>query len=144
MRPCSLAGRRQCFAIMSCNILPPSSRHVTSTLNTDTCMGASFIKRGFGLDLLHLIHSYSSGPQAVQRYCCSTHFQFTVAHALRFSVFTGRILATGLSQLHCNFKSHVKSSCHSLIPFLPLSCSCQFRKLNSTTLVCFSILLPVF
>jgi hypothetical protein len=46
-------------------------------------------------------------------------FQFNVTHALGFSVFTSRILTTDLSQSHCNFKSHVKSSCHSLIPFLP-------------------------
>jgi hypothetical protein len=50
-------------------------------------------------------------------------FQFTVPHAQGFSVFTSRILATDLSQSHCNFKSHMKSSLHSLIPFLqfPLS-----------------------
>jgi hypothetical protein len=35
------------------------------------------------------------------------------------SVFTSRILTTDLSQSHCNFNSHMKSSCHSLIPFLP-------------------------
>jgi hypothetical protein len=46
-------------------------------------------------------------------------FQLTVAHALGFSVLTSRILATDLSQSHCNLKSHVKSSCHSLIPSLP-------------------------
>jgi hypothetical protein len=43
--------------------------------------------------------------------------QFTVTHALGFSVFTSRILATDLSQSHCHFKSHMKSSFHSLIPF---------------------------
>jgi hypothetical protein len=46
-------------------------------------------------------------------------FQFTVTHALGFSVFTSRILATALPQSHCNFKSHVKSSLRSLSPFLP-------------------------
>jgi hypothetical protein len=46
-------------------------------------------------------------------------FQFTVAHALGFSAFTSHILATDLSQSHCNFKSRVKTSCHSLIPVLP-------------------------
>jgi hypothetical protein len=46
-------------------------------------------------------------------------FHLTVAHALGFSVFTSRILATDLSQSHCNFKSHMKCSWHSLIPFLP-------------------------
>jgi hypothetical protein len=45
--------------------------------------------------------------------------QFTVTHALGFPVFTSRILATDLSQSHCNFKSYMKSSLHSLIPSLP-------------------------
>jgi hypothetical protein len=44
--------------------------------------------------------------------------QFTVTHALGFSVFTSRILATDLQQSHCHFKSHMMSSFHSLIPFL--------------------------
>jgi hypothetical protein len=44
--------------------------------------------------------------------------QFTVTHALGFSVFTSRILATDLSQYHYRFKSHMKSSFHSLIPSL--------------------------
>jgi hypothetical protein len=57
--------------------------------------------------------------------------QFTVAHALGFSVFTSRILATDLSQSHCHFISHMKSSCHSSIPSLPLFCSCQLRRLDS-------------
>jgi hypothetical protein len=45
------------------------------------------------------------------------NFQFTAAHALGFSVSSG-IVAMDLSQSHCNFKSHVKSYYHSLIPFL--------------------------
>jgi hypothetical protein len=36
--------------------------------------------------------------------------QFTVAHALGFSIFTSRILETDVLQSHCNFKSHVKSN----------------------------------
>jgi hypothetical protein len=63
-------------------------------------------------------------------------FQFTVTHALGFSVFTSRILATGLSQHHCRFKSHVKSSYHSLIYFLPLFCSCKFQRLDSIQFLC--------
>jgi hypothetical protein len=47
-------------------------------------------------------------------------FQFTVTHALGFSVFTSRILATDLSQCHWHFKSHLKSYWYSLIPFLTL------------------------
>jgi hypothetical protein len=45
--------------------------------------------------------------------------QFNVTHALGFSVFISRILATDLSESHCHFKSHMECSFHSLIPFLP-------------------------
>jgi hypothetical protein len=45
--------------------------------------------------------------------------QFTVTHALGFSAFTSRILATDISQSHFNFNSHMKFSWHSLIPCLP-------------------------
>jgi hypothetical protein len=61
---------------------------------------------------------------------------FTVLHALRFSVFTSRILATDLSQSHCNFKSHMKSSFHSLTPFFLSFCNCQFRRLHSIQILC--------
>jgi hypothetical protein len=47
-------------------------------------------------------------------------FRFNVTHALGFSVFTSRILATDISQSHCNFKSYVKSSCRRLISFLAI------------------------
>jgi hypothetical protein len=59
---------------------------------------------------------------------CSSPF-----HTHWDSVFTNRILATGLSQSLCNFKSHVKSSGHSLIP---LSCpySATANSENSTLL----------
>jgi hypothetical protein len=40
-------------------------------------------------------------------------------HALGFSVFTSRIQATDLLQSHWHFNSHMKSSLHSLIHFLP-------------------------
>jgi hypothetical protein len=45
--------------------------------------------------------------------------QFTVTHALGFSFFTSRILATNLSQSRCHLNSHMKSSLQRLIPFLP-------------------------
>jgi hypothetical protein len=57
-------------------------------------------------------------------------FQFNIANALGFSVFTSRILATDLKPSHWRFKSHMKSSLHRLIPFLPLFCNCQFRRLE--------------
>jgi hypothetical protein len=57
--------------------------------------------------------------------------QFTVTQALWFSGFTSRILVTDLSQPHCNFKSHMKSSLHRLIHVLPLFCNCQFRRIDS-------------
>jgi hypothetical protein len=64
--------------------------------------------------------------------------QFTVTHVLGFQVFTSRILATDLSQSHCHFKSHLKSSFDGLISFLPLFCNCQFRKLDSVSSILFS------
>jgi hypothetical protein len=54
--------------------------------------------------------------------------QFTVTYTLGFSVFTSRILATDFITI-CHYKSHMKSSFHKLIPFLPSFCNCQ---LNST------------
>jgi hypothetical protein len=67
-------------------------------------------------------------------------FQFMVTHVVGFSVFTCRILATDLSQSLCNFKSHMESSFHSLIPFLPLFCSCQIRILDSSLYYCSMLL----
>jgi hypothetical protein len=55
-------------------------------------------RRGFELDnwiYWHLIHTIRDCKQ-LQRYRYSTHFQFTVTHALGFSVFTSRNLATDL------------------------------------------------
>jgi hypothetical protein len=63
-------------------------------------------------------------------------FQFTVTYALGFSVFTSRIQATDLSQSHCNITSHMGSFLHSLITFLPLFCSCQFRRRDSIQFLC--------
>jgi hypothetical protein len=91
-------------------------------------------KKGLGLDDWIYCTLYIHTVWDYRRYSYSIHYQFTAAHALGFSVFTSRILATDLSQSHCNFKSHVKTSWHSLIPFLPLFCSCQFRRLDATTL----------
>jgi hypothetical protein len=81
----------------------------------------------------HLIHLHSFGTRGNYSAVTVLHtLQFTVAHALGFSVFTSRILATDLSQSHCHFKSHIKSSYHSLISFLPLFCNSQ---LNSALLL---------
>jgi hypothetical protein len=65
------------------------------------------------------MHSQSSVLEPIQRYRYSTHFPFTVAQALGFSVFTSLILKKDLSQSFCNLKSHMEFSCHSLIPSLP-------------------------
>jgi hypothetical protein len=66
--------------------------------------------------------------------------QFTVTYALGFSlglsVFTSCIPVTDLQQSHCHFKSHMKSSFHSLLPFLPLFCNCQFWRLDSIQFLC--------
>jgi hypothetical protein len=70
------------------------------------------------------------------------NLQFTVLHALGFSVFSSRILATDLSQSQCNFKSHLMSSFHSLIPLLPLFCSCLFRRLDCIQFLCYKAYIP--
>jgi hypothetical protein len=83
-------------------------------------------KKGFPLDdciyCAYYIHTVRDYKQYSAIIILQT-FQFTVEHALGFSVFASRILATGLSQSHCHFKSP-----NSL---LALSCSCQFRRLDS-------------
>jgi hypothetical protein len=82
-------------------------------------------------DSFTFLHSHNSGLQAIRRYRYCHTFQFTVTFTLGFSDFTSRISATELQLSHCHFESHVKSSFHSLIPLLPLFCSCQFRRLDS-------------
>jgi hypothetical protein len=55
-------------------------------------------KIGFGLDdwINCTLYIHNSGLQAIQ-HCVDLHnLQFTVAHALGFSVFTSRILAVDL------------------------------------------------
>jgi hypothetical protein len=86
-----------------------------------TCWGVTY-KIGFGLDdwiyctlYIHTVWDYRQYSAIAILHT----FQFTITHALGFPVFTSRILATELSQSHCNFKSHTKSSWHRLIPFLP-------------------------
>jgi hypothetical protein len=77
-------------------------------------------KLGFGLDVLHLIHSHNSGLQAIT--VLSLFYTLGSSplrtYTLAFSVFTSHILTVDLSQSHCHFNSHMKSW-HSLIHFLP-------------------------
>jgi hypothetical protein len=87
------------------------------------------------LELWHFINLYTRNYRQYSAIGIQHAFQFTFTHALMFSVFTSRILATDFSQPHCNFKSHMKSSCHRLIPFLQLFCSYQFRRLDSIQLL---------
>jgi hypothetical protein len=91
-------------------------------------------KTGFGLDdwisctlYIHTVPDYRQYRAIFDLHTS----QFTVAHALGFSVFTSRILATDLSQSHYHFKSHMKYFLRRLIHFLPLFCNCQFRELYS-------------
>jgi hypothetical protein len=80
------------------------------------------VSDGFLIGWLDLLTPYkyihNSGLQAIQRYRWFTHFTVH-RYAKGFSVFTSRILATDLKPYHCNFKSHMKSSLHSLIHVLP-------------------------
>jgi hypothetical protein len=73
-----------------------------------------------GSDRGKINHSHTSELQAIQHYRYSTRFPVhRYTHALEFSDFTSRILATDLSQSRCHFNSHMKSSLHCLIFFLP-------------------------
>jgi hypothetical protein len=99
-------------------------------MNIITRMECAWLTDGvFGLDdriYWHLIHSPGNYRQCSVIAVLRT-FHFTVTHALKFSIIISRILATDLSQSHCHFKAQMKFSFHSLIPFLPLFCNCQFN-----------------
>jgi hypothetical protein len=90
---------------------------------------------GFGLDDPTLF-IHNSGLQVITALSLIYILQFTVTYALGFSAFTSRILATDLSQSYYHLKSHMKYYFHSLILFLPLSCKCQFRRLDSVQFLC--------
>jgi hypothetical protein len=63
-------------------------------------------------------------------------FQFTVTRALVFSVFTSHMLATDLSQSQCNFKLHIKPSCHYSAPANSEdSSTLDYSRLLSTTVL---------
>jgi hypothetical protein len=115
-------------------------------MNIATCKGLHVTyKRGFGLDDWIYSTLYIPNTRNYKQYSAIAILHavlLTVTHALGFSVFTSRILATDLSQPHCNLKSHLKSYCHSLTPFLPLFCSCQFRRLDSIQFLCSQALIP--
>jgi hypothetical protein len=90
---------------------------------------------GFGLDdwiyctlYIHTVWNYRQYSAIAILHT----FKFTIPHSLGFSVFTSRILATDLSQSHCNCKSHMKSSLHRIIPFLSLFCNCQLNSIPSS------------
>jgi hypothetical protein len=84
--------------------------------NTVTCRGCCVTyKTGFGLEdwiywsLTHTTRNYRQYSAIAIPHTS----QFTVTRALGFSVLTSRILATDLSQSHCHYKSHMKSSFQS-------------------------------
>jgi hypothetical protein len=60
--------------------------------------------------------------------------QLTVTQVLVFSVFTSHNLATDLSQSHCNFKSHWKSSFRRLNSFLAFSSQSPWTAIYRTGL----------
>jgi hypothetical protein len=90
-----------------------------SNVNIVTCWGlrAWYIRRV--LDWIHYTLYIHLGTSGKYSSIAELHnLPFTITHALGFSVFTSRILATNLQQSHCHFKSHVMASFHSLIPFM--------------------------
>jgi hypothetical protein len=80
-------------------------------------------KTGYGLDAWtywHLIHTQLGTTGYYSAITDLRTLQFTITHALGFSVFASRILAMALWRSHCHFRSHKKSSFHSLTPCLQL------------------------
>jgi hypothetical protein len=79
-------------------------------------------KNNFGLDdwIYCTLHIHTARDYRKYSAIADIHtFQFTVTHAIGYSVFTIRILATDLAPFYFNFKSHMKSSLRCLITFLP-------------------------
>jgi hypothetical protein len=98
-----------------------------------TCRGD--YRRGFGLDdwiYWHLIHIARDYRQ-LQRYCWSTHFTVHRCTRIRVLSFQYSYPGNGFITVY-HFKSHMESSFRSLIPFLPIVCSCQFRRIDSVQL----------
>jgi hypothetical protein len=76
-------------------------------------------RRGFlirRLDLLYLTPSHTGTANNTELSLFCT-LSISPLHALGFSVFTSRILATDLSQSRSQFKLHMESYFHNLIPF---------------------------
>jgi hypothetical protein len=91
-------------------------------------------KTGFGLDdwiyctlYIHTTHNYRQ--YSVIAILHSS--QFTVTHALVFSAFTSRTLATDLQSLHCNFKSTWSLPFTASFPFYPYSATANSNQLKA-------------
>jgi hypothetical protein len=98
-----------------------------------TCRGYCVTcKAGFGLGdwiYWHLIHT----TRDYRQYSAITDLhtvQFTITHALGFSVFTSRILATDLSQSHCNIWSLLFTAQFLPCYFFSVTLDCHLQ--NST------------
>jgi hypothetical protein len=78
-----------------------------------TCCGCSWLRRRVldrMIGLLGTLYTVRGTTVSYSAIAVPAHtLQFTVTHALGFSVITSRILATDLSQSHCNFKSHMRA-----------------------------------
>jgi hypothetical protein len=71
------------------------------------------------LGFVALLHLRSSGLQAIQRYRYFHTFSSSLFYVHYDSQFSLAVSWQRIFQSHWHFKSHVKSSCHSLIPFWP-------------------------
>jgi hypothetical protein len=70
------------------------------------------------IGFIDTLYTHNSGLYAITALSLIYTLYSSPLHALGFSVFASRILATDLEESHCNFKSHMEPSFHSLIPFL--------------------------
>jgi hypothetical protein len=128
--PCKLADRCHCFG----RICWPYLQDIIHCDDSRLC--AWLVRRVLDW-MIEFIAPYTFtqlGTTCNYRVIAYLHtLQFTAAYALGFPVFTSRILATDLSQSHCRFKSHMKCSFHSLIPFLSF---CNHLRLLTLSILC--------
>jgi hypothetical protein len=105
-------------------------------VNTVTCSGCELLIDGDWIMGFTAPYSHTSGQQAIQRNRWSTHSYSSPLHAHWVSQSSLVVFWQRIYNSHCSFKSHMKFSFHSLIPFLLLFCTCQHRRLDSVQFLC--------
>jgi hypothetical protein len=113
-------------------------RHRTDEVQEDECTVKYIVvwrgdyRRGFGLvnRFIAILYTVRGATVDTALSLLYTHYSSPL-HTHCDSKSSLAVSWQRIYQSHCNYKSHIKSSFHSLIPLLPLFCNCQFRRLDS-------------